>query len=221
MLCPSINRALTRLEVMVRAAGESSIVAIIDGKALETSVHTGDQEAAVGRGTGHQAGGYKMHTLMSPSGVLLPWQLEPMNIDERVVARELVEKLKGVCYVVGDSNYNHELLFEKCHSLGMQLVAPRKRNHQFKGHRKQASKPKLRSVDLLEWNFSAFGKELMASRMNIERFFAQLSNSLGTLAHMPIWVRTKRRVEQWLKARLMLAHVKGSIPGSRFSIRAA
>ena len=221
MALASCSKALARIEQVVRASGEPTLVAIIDGKALEISLHTADPDARVGRGTGHVAAGYKLHAIISSSGHLLAWRVEPLNVDERVVAQELVESLRGNCYLVGDSNYNHEPLYQKCASLGMQLVAPRQRRHEFAGHRPEACAQRVRSIDLLEWNRSSFGDGLMATRMNIERFFAQLSHSLGTIAHLPMWVRRRKRVQQWITARLTLAHLKGSIPGSKYSIRAA
>lgn len=219
----TLSDAIERIARATLVVDDRSMVALMDGKPVEVALHSEDADSGVGRGVGHVARGYKLHALISAAGSLLSWRICPLNIDERTVARELIAELGELgdaCYLVADTLYHAEHLFVACQERGVQLVAPRRRSQQGGGTRNDIHPARARGIALLEEGDTRFGEALLNARPAIERFFAQLSNAFGTLAHLPIWVRSLRRVRQWLNARIALAHIKGSVPGSPCRIAA-
>jgi len=180
LACQTLADAIERIAALTIATDDRAMVACLDGKPLEIALHSQDADAGTGRGAGHVARGYKLHAIISAAGVLRSWRIEPLNIDERVVAGEMIAQLRGVCYLVADAQYHAERLFIACGERGVQLVAPRKKSHQGKGTRDTIHPARARGVAMLEQCDTRFGESLMNARTAIERFFAQLSNACGT-----------------------------------------
>jgi hypothetical protein len=220
LACDRLSDAIERIAQCTLRQDDTCWVAFIDGKPTEIALHSQDADAGTGRGVGHVARGYKLHAVMSAAGTLLTWRIKPLNIDERAVAAEMIEDLSGVCYLVADCLYHAEHLFIACARRDIQLVAPRKKSEQGKGTRRKIHRARKRSIAMLERGDTRFGESLVNARTAIERYFAQLSNAFGTIAHLPIWVRSLRRVTQWINARIALAHISGSIPGSPICVAA-
>src|SRR6185369_2432610 len=131
------------------------------------------------------------------------------NVDERVMAARMLRTAPIQGYIAADSNYDSNRLHEICDRRGnMQLVSPRRygpgRGH---GHRKQTV-GRLRSKELLENPMPHFGRQLLADRSDIERFFGNMTSWGGGLTHLPPWVRTHRRVYRWVQAKLILNRLK-------------
>ncbi len=202
---------LDRLERRVTAPAGPGLFWMIDGKPLPIGGCSKDQQAGYGRAAGGKAKGYKVHALAGSDGALACWRVAPMNKDERVMAQRL---LKGappevVGYVITDANYDSNKLHQVCDERGdLQLVTPRRYGpDNGTGHRKQAA-GRLRSMALLENPYPAFGQQLLKDRAEIERQFGNLTNWGGGLTCLPAWVRTHRRVQRWVQAKLVLARLK-------------
>ena len=47
-----------------------------------------------------------------------------LNVSEKVVARDLLGRVDGLCYVLADGNYDANGLFDLAGARGFQLVVP-------------------------------------------------------------------------------------------------
>lgn len=176
----------------------------IDGKPLIVSRHSQDAEATFGRGAGGKDRGYKLHAVYANALRPTAFRVMPLNVDERVVGRELLAELakQGQSgYVLGDANYDSNPLHAVADAGGLQLVTPRRRGPgRGTGHRRQTP-GRLRNIALLEGQ-SDFGRELYEQRRGIESCFGHLTS--GGLWSLPPWVRTLRRVRLWVTAHILL-----------------
>jgi len=205
----SVLALLKRLQRRVTAPPKPGLFWMIDGKPLVIGGCSKDKQAGYGRAAGGKAKGYKVHALIGSDGSLAAWRIAPMNKDERVMAKRLLQESDIQGYVVADSNYDSNKLHEVCVRKGnLQLVTPRRYGpYRSTGHRKQ-SPGRLRSMALLENPFAEFGQRLLQDRAEIERRFGHCSNWGGGLNGLPAWVRTYRRVHRWVQAKLVLTALK-------------
>lgn len=202
---PRIVALLAQLERRVIAPQKPGLFWMIDGKPLVIGGCSKDRQAGYGRAANSMAKGYKIHAVVAPDGAVAAWRLAPMNGDERVMARRLLRDADIQGYVVGDSNYDSNPLHAVCARRdGLYLLARRRkgRGHGLGRHKHSAGR--LHSVQLLENPFPAFAAGLLEQRVEIERRFVQLVNWAGGLACLPAWVRSHRRVQRWVQAKLVL-----------------
>jgi hypothetical protein len=206
---PSVQHLLEQIEQQVLAPQGLSIVWVLDGKPLPIGGCSKDRQAGYGRAAGCKAKGYKLHALISTAGDVAAWRIAPMNKDERVMAKRMLQTAPVQGYVLADSNYDSNELHKVCdHRGNLQLVSPRRygpgRGH---GHRRQTP-GRMRSKELLENPYPFFGATLFANRTCVERFFGSLTNCANGLTHLPPWIRSHRRVRQWVQAKLVLHGLK-------------
>lgn len=208
----SVKSLLKWLEQQVLAPRQRELLWLIDGKPLTISGCSKDRQAGFGRAAGHKAKGYKLHALVAVCGAVAGWRVAPMNVDERVMAERLLRTADIQCYVVADSNYDSNRLHAVCDRRGNLQFVARRRYGPKKGfgHRKQTP-GRQRSTQLLENPQNQFGLELLCLREQIERFYARLTNWGGGLTHLPPWIRTHRRVERWVQAKLILTGLRQRI----------
>jgi hypothetical protein len=208
----SVQSLLNALEKRVVAPQQPGIFWMIDGKPLPISGCSKDRQAGYGRAANCKAKGYKIHALVAPDGALAAWRVAPMNTDERVMAARMLRTAPIQGYVMGDKNYDSNNLHQICDARGdLQLVTPRRNGGKHGiGHHKHAV-GRLRSIQLTENPFPAFGKQLLRDRGEIERCFAHATNWGGGLTHLPPWVHTHRRVHRWVQAKLVLTALKPSL----------
>jgi hypothetical protein len=175
-------------------------ICLIDGKPLTVSNVSKDIDAGYGPAAGGMAKGYKFFAIW-PSGPLpLAWGLGPMNVGEPTMARLLIEDLPGSGYLIGDSIYDSNVLYDLAHAANHQLVAPKKRKRSGLGRQYQ-SPYRLRCIELLKHRF---GKALFHVRRQIERDFGNLTSFGGGLTCLPAWVRRFPRVRNWVHAKLLI-----------------
>jgi hypothetical protein len=177
----------------------------LDAKPLPVGGHSTDRDCDWGRGVRGEAKGYKLHGVWGGAPVPLAWELAPMSRAEQVVAKGLLRTLaaRGFGgYLLADSGYDSNPLHELASSLGLQLVAPRKRPGTALGHRRH-SPGRLHSLDLTEGG-SAFGAALLHERERVERGLGNLCSFGGGLQPLPSWVRRRHRVRQWVQAKLLI-----------------
>ena len=205
----SVIALLARVaEIVLRRGGPAPLVCVIDGKALAIAGHSTDPNATYGRATQGMGKGYKLHALIDLAGIVWGWRVAPMNVDERTIALDLLEKTPGECYLLADANYDSNTLFELAHARGVQMVVPRRYGPgNAMGHRAQ-HEARCRSRDMLEQSMSGFGPALFRQRKRIERFFSSLTAAGGGLTCLPAWVRTLPRVEMWVQAKLILHQIR-------------
>lgn len=179
---------------------DQRMVRIIDGKPLEISNVSKDADSGYGRSAGGMHRGYKLHAVWSEGPIPLAWGLSPMNVSEKTMARELIPTLPGAGYLLADTAYDANVLYDLAHEAGHQLLAAKRQKKKGIGHRRQ-SPYRLRSIELMK---NRFGKTLYALRGQIERNFGSLVNFGGGLTCLPAWVRTFRRVRNWVHAKILV-----------------
>ena len=207
---PSVRKLLDRLERWVlRRQRPSTLACAIDAQALVVAPHTGDRQARWGRARRGMGRGYKLHLIIDLNGTIWAWRIAQLNIDEREMARRMTPELPPTAYLLADTNYNSNRLFEVVREAGVQLLAPRRQRHpgQGLGHHKH-DPARLRSIEILERSGSPFGRELVALRRRIEGAFGILTAHANGMACLPPWVRTYQRVRRWVQAKLIITELR-------------
>lgn len=176
------------------------LLSIIDGKPLPVSMVSKDKDAGFGRGAGGMQKGYKLHAVWSNGPLPLAWGLAPMNVSEKRMARDLIRGLPGGGYLLGDTEYDVNVLYELASEADHQLLVPKYRSDGGLGHRRH-SPHRLRSIALMK---QPFGKCVYNFRRQIEREFGTLTSFGGGLQCLPAWVRRFPRVRNWVHAKLLI-----------------
>ena len=205
---------LERLRRSLDDCRDDAFIAVVDGKALPIGPHSHDRQSGYGRAASGKARGYKLHAVIGLGGSLLAWRVAPMNVDERTMARRMLGQIERTGYILADSNYDANRLYEAARERGVQLVAPRRRRRgKGLGHRRH-SPARLRAVDMVENDQSGFTRAMTVKRWNIERYFGWLCSLPGGLGHLPAWVRGWRRVRNWVAAKLAILAARRSLRSS-------
>lgn len=186
-------------QALLTLSAASQLVLAIDGKALPVGRPSKDRDAACCRGVK----GYKLHAVWGDSLLPLVWALAPLNVSERRMAQALAADLPGGGYLLGDSQYDVNYLYDAAAASGYQLLAAQQRPGRALGHRPH-SPHRLRGLELLR---TAAGKQLYRQRRRIEHRFAQLTSFVGGLAPLPFWVRRFQRVKLWVHSKLLISAV--------------
>lgn len=198
----SIREFLGAVLERAQATLPESICVMLDGKPLVIGGGSKDHQAGYGRAVGGKAKGYKLHGVLEACGRVRAWLVAPMNVSEQRMGARLLPRVRGGAYVLADANYDSNLLHAVAGRQGMQLVTMRRFAGRGLGRRPQRSE-RLRSVEMVEGP-SGFGAALLEERDAIERCFGNLTSFDAGLGPLPSWVRTHRRVTQWVHAKLIL-----------------
>lgn len=188
-----------------RVAGPTRpvLAKVLDGKPLVVAKHSTDRDATRGRGVGGFAKGYKLHALWGSGAMPLAWSVQPLNVSEITEAQTLIPQLAEEGYLLADSNYDCNVLYDQAAAHGHQLIAERQRPGAGLGHHRH-SPYRLRSIHLLEIAPSPFGRALYQRRRHIERKFGSLVSFGGGLQCLPSWVRSLQRVRLFVHAKLII-----------------
>ena len=211
MRCPRLAALRERVRKRLEGPVPPGPVAVIDGKPLPIGPHSHDRQSGYGRAASGKSRGYKLHTVLDTGGSVLAWRVAPMNTDERTMARRMLREIERPCYLLGDGNYDSNRLYDAALARGVQLVAPRRYGAAKRLGRHRHSPARLRSKELLEHEPSGFARDLMRQRWTIERFFGQLCSLPGALGHLPAWIRSWRRVHNWVGAKLLIHAARRSL----------
>jgi hypothetical protein len=174
---------------------------VIDGKPLTVSRYSKDRDAGWGYAVAGKGRGYKLCMIVGDGPMPLAWHVDSLGISEqRVAEKHLLPALTHGGFLLGDSLYDINKLYDLAAANNHQLLAPRKCPNAGLGNRKH-SVYRLLSLVLLR---TKLGKQLYARRTRIERAFAQLTNLHCGLAPLPNWVRRLHRVRSWVQAKLII-----------------
>lgn len=204
---PDVLALLARVERAPEVTGscEPTCVKCIDGKPLAVGGCSHDHDARWGHGAGGIVRGYKFFAIWGRGPIPLAWQIAAMNVSEEHMATKLIPQLSGDGgYLLGDSIYDVNRLYDLALANGHQLVAPKKRKGTGLSHRRH-SPARLHSIELLA---TPFGQELYRLRTRIERNFGNLTNFGSGLSPLPAWVRRPHRVEIWVRAKMIASALR-------------
>ena len=195
-----LEKVMDRLEPVDRNA----LVLRIDGKPLPVAKHSQDPLATIGRGAGGFQRGYKLHAIYAGSNRPVAYRVEPMNVDERVVAAKMLEEIAGSeGYLLGDANYETNPLYDQAASAGRMMVTPRRfPNAKGLGQSRQHSEHRVAMIERMK-NPSSFIRDLLSNRRAVETCFANLTNYGGGLTCLPSWVRGPR-VDLYVTAKILI-----------------
>jgi hypothetical protein len=193
-----VVRLLDRLERHVGAPlGRHPLLKWIDAMPLAVGGSTTDRHARFGRAAGCMAKGYKFFAIVDPHAVAVSWRVGPMNCSEKRMARRLIRDLDGQGYLVGDAEYDSNHLYRRSGMQGYQLLAAKRQGEL--SHRRHCPQ-RLRGIELQQ---RPFGRQLLADRAGIDRFFGQWSTHACGLKRLPNWVRGLPRVRRYVQAKLL------------------
>jgi hypothetical protein len=194
-----LNVLENALKIATSPPPEAEPTLVIDAKPLPIGNYSKDSDAKWGRGAGGQANGYKLYAVWGSAAVPEAWTVCSMNVSEKTVAPELLRHTPRADWLLGDSQYDSNHLFDFAFEQGQQLLAPRRKKGGF-GHHYQSPHRSF-SVSLLEGDgWTAFH----SARTNIERKFGNCTSFGGGLAPLPTWVRRLHRVTLWVQAKLLV-----------------
>lgn len=202
----SVIRLFDALADVLRQCGHRSRIKIIDGKPLPVSRHSRDSDARFGRGAGGLNKGYKLYAIW-PEKQAFPdsWEVLPMNASEAKVGCHLVENLNQSGYLLGDSAYDNNRLYDAAARNRQQMLAYRRYpKARGLGHHRH-SPHRLRALDLLK---QTRYQNLLKRRRNIETYFGNLTSFGGGLTHLPPWARRLHRVRLWVYGKLLINAVR-------------
>ena len=199
---PAVLSTLRQIVQHLQRGVGRGLCASIDGKPFPVARHSRDPDARFGRGAGGLAKGYKLHLICGENQRIEAFAIHPLNVDEWVVARELVSHARLLGYLLADANYDDNQLHACCAARGLQLVAPRRRKGGL-GHRRQQP-ARLRAIEMLEHSWTGFGPQLHRQRRGIERTFGNWTGCSYGAFTIPPWGRRLPRVQRWLTASLAI-----------------
>ncbi len=195
---------LDRLQREFAVGEERWPVAAVDGKAMAIAPHSHDRQSGYGWATGAKGRGYKLHAIVGATGELIAWRIAPLQRDESKMARRMLGELDGVIYLLGDTGYDKNHLYDAALERGIELRAPRKAEPGAGMGHHYHSPARYRSRETLEDGVNGFGRDLMKLRGAVERYFSDLCSGPCGLGHLPAWVRGWRRVRNWVAAKLTI-----------------
>jgi hypothetical protein len=201
---PQTQRMIQILIERMAPADRAALVLRIDGKPLPIAKHSQARGAAIGRGAGGFQNGYKMHAIYAENNRPVAYRVTPMNVDERLVAKELLQDMnRSEGYLLADANYESNPLYDQAADLGRILVTPRRfKKAKGLGQSRIHSLHRIAMIQRMK-DPSPFIRSLLHTRRAVETKFAHLTNFAGGLTHLPPWVRS-RRVEPYVTAKILI-----------------
>ncbi len=205
---PRCDRILQEVYNRLAEPGFATEVSYLDARPFTVGSCSKDRDAQAGRVYGGFAKGYKLHVLMTEDGRISTWKVTSLNTSEVRVAKELVASIRGTSclgLVLADGNYDSGQLYDAVDACGGQLLTPVPENAG-RGHRKQST-ARLHAIQA----WQGIAGYVYRQRVDVERYFAQMSAYGGGLAPLPAWVRTLPRVRRWIGAKLIIYHARQAL----------
>jgi hypothetical protein len=199
----------------------------LDGKPLTVGPAGKDPDAARGHVTGGFAKGYKLHAYVNENRRVVVWSVMPLNVDEKVVAAEMLPHLRralppAACgpdaLTLADSNYDSAPLYKAAARQAGGGGAPPPLFAPLKGQRRVGPQghhpvtlrqmgPERREAVAAWHDHPGVAGYVMKWRNNIEGVFSVLTCT-GNLGHLPTFVRRLARVRRWAGAKIILYHAR-------------
>lgn len=196
------------LQERLRRVASPSLIAFLDGKPLPIGGNSKDSDARFGHAAGGKAKGYKLHAAWSNGALPDAWDVTPLNVHERHVARQvLVPQLSHGGYLLADGHFDASDLFDQAAAQGYQLLLPIPAGKNPGSGNHYQSPYRLRSIELQR---TEFGRNVYKARTTIERLFGNATAFGGGLGPLPAWVRGLSRVRTWVWAKLIINAVRAS-----------
>lgn len=201
-----VQRFIDALSRRLSPKRPMGLVLSIDGKALTIAKHSKDPDATFGPAHGRTAKGYKLHAIWGENAMPECWELRPLNHNEKNVAHEMIPRLGGQGYLLGDGFYHADKLFKTAADQGRQLLAPRIYPGTRVRQPKRFHPARMRCIQTLEADrfTSGFARQLFKRRKQIETRFGHLTSFGGGLTCLPPWVRRLHRVRLYVHAKLLI-----------------
>lgn len=201
---PGVQSLLRQVEKTLVNTLPRKICRWIDAKPLPISGSTTDKQARYGYAAGCMGKGYKLYAIADDRQGFVQWRVYPMNHNEEVAGRELLHHLDSEGYLIGDSAYDKNSLYEIAGQKSICHFAPKRyKKSRGIGHHRH-SQYRLKALNRLDTDFV---QRLIDYRDNIERMFAQLTNFACGLKPLPSWVRGLFRVENWVRAKMIFFQI--------------
>lgn len=205
-----VLQMIEQLSEALETPAASRLCKYLDGKPLTVARHSLDREATFGRGAGGKDRGYKLHALYAGTNRPLRWRLTGLNANEHHTATPMVQGLGDEGYLLADSNYDANHLYQCAGENGHKLLAPRRRGAKALGHRRHS--PHRREAVERAQSPSPYVGQLLQQRRAVETRFAHLTNFAGGLTCLPPWVRRPRRVALWIAGKILIRLAKDHKP---------
>jgi len=202
---PSTLRLLIQTLLWLQACMPGSERHYIDARPLCIGGSGGDRDARIGWGAGRLAKGYKIHAIVQDTGRLEALAVVPMNRNDTSMGPVLLQQMtvaRG--YLVGDTAYDSDQLYDLAALRGLQLVATPRVARKGLGH-KRHSPHRLQGLAIAR---SKMGSRLLRDRFYIDRCFGSWGNVAGGLWGLPNFVRHLDRVRRWVVAKLIVISLK-------------
>ena len=205
---PRVVAMIEHVSQRLARPSRSIEVVSVDGKALPISDYSRDTDATNGWGTGHFQRGYKLHACVSDEDVFVDFEVHPINVAERTVARDLLGRAAGPgVFALGDTQYDSSPLHAVCRSRGARLLTP------LRGRARSVDQ--VRRLDLgrrqlmVLWDRQPEAMQrLLHERKRVERAFATLGNAGEGLKGLPPWVRGLEKVRRWVTIKIIFYHAR-------------
>lgn len=201
MKTPSLQTLFENLENDCKQQLPPSVCRFIDAKPLPIGGCSKDLQAGYGHAARCKAKGYKLYAIGDLRQGFVAWDILPMQRNEGAVAMDLIQQIDTEGYILGDTAYDQSKLYDAATERNLCLIAIKRKGGL--GHRRQ-SPGRLYSIELLK---REFGQTLIAARRCIEQMFGQLTNLSCGLKPLPNWVRTLRRVKNWVRGKLIFNQI--------------
>ncbi len=184
----------------VAAVGLDSRYAVVDAKPLPIGGGSKDPDARPGRAVGHLAKGHKLFAVVAASGAVAQFEVGAMADSELTRGRSLLaEAPQALTRVVADGVYDSMPLHRVAAAHGRKLYTPLRENRV--GRRRQP-----RRLQLLRLLGTQVGQRLLASRDQVERTFALMTNFACGFKGLPNWARRQHRVYRWMWGKILIYH---------------
>jgi hypothetical protein len=181
-------------------AGKARGICVIDGMPLRISDFTKDPDARNGHAYRHWGRGYKLHAVLDPEGVVLGFEICPLNVNERVPAvRLLLAAERYARRALADGNYDGKPLHRSLEGRSIKLYTPLIRNE-------AGPRTHPRRLWLKRLMTKPIAARLRQARDQIERQFGLFGNVGFGFKGLPNWVRRLHRVTDWMSLKVLLYH---------------
>jgi hypothetical protein len=203
-----VIQLIERLFVRVSDQFGIPMVKQIDSKPLTVGAYSKDTDAKRGRlADGQFAKGYRLHAV-NHGRIPRHFLLRPLNEHDSVAGPDLLRRLEGGGYALGDNAYDTNDCYTAASEANHQLIAPPRECNKGVRDQKHNCPQRLRGLDLIDsplekcGQFTSFGTELYNCRQRIESGFGGLT--FVGLGALPAWVRRPRRIALWVAAKMII-----------------